>query len=136
MNALEWREGKVRFLDHRLLPGQEIWTTTDDPSVVIGAIQCSAIQGDTTICAAGAYAAVLAALRQRSPMSEHSIASLLNSIEAIEECSPATPGLVPLVERLRKTLLLYQSDRSFELAGALLKEAEVVSPEAGTRMRS
>lgn len=63
IEPLLWHDGVLRFLDQTRLPHEVAPVETDDPAVVIGAIQELAIRGAPLIGIAGAYAAVLSAQR-------------------------------------------------------------------------
>ncbi|MBI3787037.1 MAG: S-methyl-5-thioribose-1-phosphate isomerase [Ignavibacteriales bacterium] len=59
MRALEWRNGKVRFIDQTKLPLEECYIETDDEVIVAQAIKSLAIRGAPLIGIAAAYGFVL-----------------------------------------------------------------------------
>src|SRR5574337_653789 len=66
VRALEWEDGKVRFLDQTRLPSEERYVETDDPLVIGEAIKALAIRGAPLIGIAAAYAVALAAGKCRA----------------------------------------------------------------------
>ncbi|HLB01436.1 MAG TPA: S-methyl-5-thioribose-1-phosphate isomerase, partial [Bacteroidota bacterium] len=61
MVPIDWRDGKVRFLDQTRLPAEEITIETGDYHVVAGAIRTLRIRGAPLIGIAAGYAVALAA---------------------------------------------------------------------------
>ncbi|MDQ2870886.1 MAG: S-methyl-5-thioribose-1-phosphate isomerase, partial [Acidobacteriota bacterium] len=53
-----YREGRnLRMLDQRLLPGEEVWMTLEDPAAIARAIRDMAVRGAPAIGVAAAYGA-------------------------------------------------------------------------------
>ena len=61
MDTLHWKHDKLTFLDQTRLPGQIVYTTTEDWQDVRDAIRRLAVRGAPAIGVAAAYAVVLAA---------------------------------------------------------------------------
>ncbi len=61
LKSLEWKEGKVRFLDQTRLPVEEFYLETGDQNEIGKAIKCLSIRGAPLIGIAAAYAVALAA---------------------------------------------------------------------------
>lgn len=129
MRAVVWEDGSVRFLDQTQLPEREVWITTDDPSVLVGAMQCLAIRGAPLIGIAAAYGAVLAVHRLRDPLTDATIASLRRSLDAIAECRPTAVNLHAAIERMRMVLAYQTFGSRGELADAFLAEARAITHE-------
>jgi methylthioribose-1-phosphate isomerase len=100
IEPLEWHEHHLRFLDQTRLPHETAVVDTDDPSVVIGAIQELAIRGAPLIGIAGAYAAVLAAQRQIGRPWEH----VHVQWTAIAMARPTAVNLASAIDRMRRTV--------------------------------
>lgn len=60
MRSIEWKNGKVRFLDQSKLPAKVTYVETDDETVIAQAIKTLAIRGAPLIGIAAAYGFVLA----------------------------------------------------------------------------
>ena len=60
MNAVDWVDGKFRFIDQTLLPQQEGWVDTDDLTVVGEAIRTLRVRGAPAIGVAAAFGLLLA----------------------------------------------------------------------------
>lgn len=100
IEPLEWHDGRLRFLDQTRLPHETSTVDTDDPSVVIGAIQELAIRGAPLIGIAGAYAAVLAARRHI----DRSWEPVLLQWSAIAAARPTAVNLAWAIDRMRASV--------------------------------
>jgi methylthioribose-1-phosphate isomerase len=100
IEPLEWHERHLRFLDQTRLPHETAMVDTDDPSVVVGAIQELAIRGAPLIGIAGAYAAVLAAQRNVGRPWEQ----VQTQWEAIATARPTAVNLALAIDRMRRSV--------------------------------
>ena len=57
---LYWESGKLKLLDQRLLPGEEVWLELETPEQVAAAIRDMAVRGAPAIGAAAAFGMALA----------------------------------------------------------------------------
>ncbi len=122
MRPIEWREGKVRFLDQTLLPEEVRYVETDDPRTIAEAIKRLAIRGAPLIGIAAAYATALSALsiekndaRTRSRL--EGVMSLLASTR------PTAVNLFWALDRMKRVLHDHTTTSPEELRSALLAEA-------------
>lgn len=100
VEPITWMEGTVRFLDQTRLPHETIMIETDDPAVIIGAIQVLAIRGAPLIGIAGAYAAALSARRHLGrPWSQ-----VHDQWRAIAEARPTAVNLRWAVGRMQSAV--------------------------------
>ncbi len=97
---ITWREGGVVFLDQTRLPQDVVTVETDDPAVLIGAIQVLAIRGAPLIGIAGAYAAVLSAKRHVGKPWD----LVLRQWEAIAQARPTAVNLAWAIARMRQAV--------------------------------
>lgn len=61
IETIRWREGRVRILDQRRLPGTEAYIDIEDPAGLIRAVKTLAVRGAPALGIAGAYGVALAA---------------------------------------------------------------------------
>jgi methylthioribose-1-phosphate isomerase len=61
VKSIEWRDGRLKLLDQRKLPVEEVWRTYDSAAAVAGAIRDMVVRGAPAIGIAAAYGLVLAA---------------------------------------------------------------------------
>lgn len=100
IDPLQWHDGHVRFLDQTRLPHEVALVDTDDPAVVIGAIQELAIRGAPLIGIAGAYAAVLSAQRHTGRTWE----PVYLQWKAIASARPTAVNLAWAIDRMRRSV--------------------------------
>src|SRR6185503_4949853 len=61
LRTIEWRNGRVRLIDQRALPGRLVFLECRAVDELIDAIQTLAVRGAPALGAAGAYGVALAA---------------------------------------------------------------------------
>jgi methylthioribose-1-phosphate isomerase len=123
MKSLEWKDGKIRFLDQTKLPEVESFIDTDDPLVVIRAIKDLAIRGAPLIGIAAAYAVALAAYRARESEPTKTLSLLDKTINLLAGTRPTAVNLFWALERQRKVITSVDSGSGHELYERLLREA-------------
>jgi len=87
VKALEWREGVLRVLDQRQLPGREVWLALDSVAAVAEAIRNEAVRGATAIGIAAAYGLVLG-LRARLASCGDWRAALEEDVHLLRQARP------------------------------------------------
>ena len=123
MKSLEWRGGKVRFIDQTKLPADVRFVETDDENAVARAIKDLAIRGAPLIGIAAAYAVVLAANRLQEEQPARIHASLEKTLNMLAGTRPTAVNLFWALDRQRKVV---DQTRTADLEGVragLLKEA-------------
>src|SRR6185503_7211512 len=102
IKTIEWRDGRVRFLDQTLLPGEETFIETSDYRVVADAIRSLKIRGAPLIGIAAAYGAALAARHPPAGVSpdEH----LASAMECLAGTRPTAVNLFRALDRVRSAL--------------------------------
>jgi len=101
MRSIEWRDGKVRFLDQSLLPTQEVFVETDDEDVVARAIKSLALRGAPLIGIAAAYGFVLAFGRLKSPDAKTVAVCIERTTHLFVSTRPTAANLFWAVNRMR-----------------------------------
>jgi methylthioribose-1-phosphate isomerase len=123
MKSLEWKDGKIRFLDQTRLPSVESFIDTDDALVVVRAIKDLAIRGAPLIGIAAAYAVALAAHKARESDPARTLASLDKTINLLAGTRPTAINLFWALERQRKVIASVHSGSGHELYERLVREA-------------
>jgi len=129
VEPIEWRDGKVRFLDQTQLPAREITTETDDPLVIVEAIRTLAIRGAPLIGIAAAYAVALAAVPPVAAGKPPGTAAdrVRGAMELLAGTRPTAVNLFSALGRMKETL-----DRCAgpaEIAPRLLETARAIHAE-------
>lgn len=119
--ALEWREGRLVFIDQTLLPGSTEYVTTDDYRVVATAIKKLKVRGAPAIGVAAAFAVVLGA-REYAAAPDF-IAKVHAVIRELAATRPTAVNLFWALERQKKLLELHPSCPAPELLSLLETEA-------------
>jgi len=60
MKPVEWKDGKLRFLDQTKLPLEEVFIETNEVEVIAGAIRRLAVRGAPLIGITAAYGVAVA----------------------------------------------------------------------------
>jgi len=129
MKSIEWREGKIRFIDQTQLPAAEITIETDDVLVVADAIRTLRIRGAPLIGIAAAYGVALASVSPHSgeagdPGSRERIRS---AIDLLAGTRPTAVNLFAALDRMSS--VLDRCSDSAALGGLLLETARSIHDE-------
>jgi methylthioribose-1-phosphate isomerase len=121
---IEWRDGRVRYLDQTHLPNEEIVRETADWENVVSAIKRLAIRGAPLIGIAAAYAVVLAAMtfRQRREKLER-------AIQVIGNARPTAVNLSSAASRMLSVLPTGGAALPVDVPDLLLVEARRIHEE-------
>ena len=124
--TIEWRAGRVRFLDQTALPGAVRFIETSDPSTIAEAIRTLRVRGAPAIGIAAAYA--LAAAAWTGPDDPAALRRRL--AETAAQLRATRPTAVNLAWAIERTLRATQEASSAEaLRRAALAEAEAIHAE-------
>jgi len=130
MTSIEWRDGKVRFIDQTRLPGEEITIETDDAGVVAGAIRALRVRGAPLIGIAAAYGVALAALDAgkggESPGAVRARAAA--AISLLGSTRPTAVNLFSALDRMKRVLDAPAADPD-AIARDLVSEALAIHGE-------
>lgn len=119
VRAIEWRDGCLRLLDQRRLPGAEEYLDCQDCTSVADAIREMAVRGAPAIGIAAAYGVVLAA------NGNVGIERIRQAIELLGRARPTAVNLHWALARMWKVLAAETPD----LQAALLAEAQRIHRE-------
>jgi len=129
MRSIEWREGKVRFLDQSRLPSEECYVETDDEEVIAQAIRTLALRGAPLIGIAAAYGFALAFRTPTFSDSAFFHASLERVSNLFRSTRPTAVNLFWAVDRMRRTALDAATHSPRTLAERILTEAKAIHGE-------
>ncbi|MBI4429560.1 MAG: S-methyl-5-thioribose-1-phosphate isomerase [Ignavibacteriales bacterium] len=128
ITPLEWRGGRIRFLDQTKLPTEETYVETDDPEVVADAIRQLAIRGAPLIGIAAAYGVALSASKLQTG-SSNLASALQRTLDMFASTRPTAVNLFWALNR-QKRILENKADHSPEvIARSLLAEALKIHEE-------
>ena len=129
MNALEWKEGKIRFLDQTRLPASEVYEVTDDENRIGSAIKTLSIRGAPLIGIAAAYAVALAA-NKCSAATPSEISAYFDKVtNVLAGTRPTAVNLFWALERQRKIVEGKKASGLAAVRSALLTEAKAIHQE-------
>ena len=129
---LEWRQGKLRFIDQTRLPLEERYIETDDETIVARAIRNLEIRGAPLIGIAAAYAVVLAANRIPANRTSESAVVLDKAINTLAGTRPTAVNLFWALDRQRAVVARTKLDGIEILRTELLNEALRIHDEDRT----
>ncbi len=132
LTSIGWFNGKVRYIDQRLLPIRHVVIETDDWENIAEAIRTLAVRGAPLIGISAAYAVVLAArLYADSPDFRGRIS---NAIEALRATRPTAVNLFWALNRM--DVLINHIPGNDQVLVELLKEAEHIHRDDNQRCRA
>ena len=124
--TIEWRAGRVRFLDQTALPGEVRFVETNDPGTIAEAIRTLRVRGAPAIGITAAYA--LAAAAWMGP--DDPAALRLRLAETAAQLRATRPTAVNLAWAIERTLRATQEASTAEaLRRSALAEAEAIHAE-------
>lgn len=129
VRALEWEDGKVRFLDQTRLPSEERYVETDDPLVIGEAIKTLAIRGAPLIGIAAAYAVALAAGKCRATTPPDITSYYDKVINLLAGTRPTAVNLFWALNRQSKIVAQYAHGSHQDLHQSILREARAIQEE-------
>ena len=136
VRSIEWHDGKVRFLDQSQLPAKEIYTETNDETVVAQAIKSLALRGAPLIGIAAGYGFVLAFGRLK-PVDARSITTCIErTTHLFTSTRPTAVNLFWAVNRMRQTAIDSAGKSMEEIHADLLTEAIAIHTEDEERCRA
>jgi methylthioribose-1-phosphate isomerase len=125
--ALEWREGRLTFIDQTLLPNETRYVTTDDYRVVADAIRKLKIRGAPAIGVAAAFGVVLGAIEfENAPDLPEQVKRVIAELAATR---PTAVNLFWALKRQQSVLELSSGFSNAELRAVLEEEACRIAAE-------
>jgi methylthioribose-1-phosphate isomerase len=136
MNAVEWTDGKVRFIDQTRLPREEVYVETADYRIVGEAIKTLAIRGAPAIGVAAAFGVLLAAEAGEYTTPGELLAGVKAAAEYLASTRPTAVNLFTALRRMDRALQGAGAASVFELLVRLRVEAMVIYREDVESCRS
>jgi len=128
IRAVLWEDDKLKLLDQRLLPQQEIYLEYDDPRAVADAIADMVVRGAPAIGISAAYGVVLALKRRLAEGGDNLVKGLEADFGYLADARPTAVNLAWALERMGKVLFDLPEDIEDPLA-AMLAEARAIHEE-------
>ena len=130
-----WDDNKVRLLDQRLLPQQEIYLETTDYHDVIEAIRTLAIRGAPAIGVAAAMGAALGALALTTEDPQEFQSQFKDICREIAAARPTAVNLFWALDRVQKVAQEHAAAKVSDLKARLVTEAQIMLKEDDTTNR-
>jgi eIF-2B alpha/beta/delta-like uncharacterized protein len=122
VKAVEWVNGRVKWLNTNLLPHQEVYEESNDYESVARAIESMEIRGAPAIGVAAALAVAATVANASSERVEELKSIALKAIERLSRTRPTAYNLFWALERIKRVALLHYDDvESFR--NAIIREA-------------
>jgi methylthioribose-1-phosphate isomerase len=130
-----WEDNKVRLLDQRLLPQNEIYLETTNYRDVIEAIRTLAIRGAPAIGVAAAMGAALGALALRTEDPQEFQGQFKEICREIALARPTAVNLFWALDRVQKVVQEHATAPVADLKARLVAEAQIMLKEDDTTNR-
>jgi methylthioribose-1-phosphate isomerase len=127
IRAVLWEEDKLKLLDQRLLPQQEVYLEYDDPVAVAGAIRDMVVRGAPAIGITAAYGVVLAVRKRLAEDRTDFLQKLEQDFGHLADARPTAVNLAWALERMGK--VLFDLPEGSEPVAAMLAEARAIHEE-------
>lgn len=102
MYAIEWMDGKVRFLDQTKLPLEEVYVETSDVQVIADAIKRLAVRGAPLIGVAAAYGVALAVQTMVDTNKSEFSSAIEKAVSLLAATRPTAINLFWALNRMQK----------------------------------
>ncbi len=128
IRAVLWEEDKLKLLDQRLLPQQEVYLEYNDPLAVAGAIRDMVVRGAPAIGITAAYGVVLAMRKRLAEGGENFLQKLEQDFGHLADARPTAVNLAWALERMGKVLFNMPED-TVDPVAVMLAEAKAIHEE-------
>lgn len=128
VKAIEWLDGRVRWLNTLKIPWEEEYIETEDYERLAQAIEAMEIRGAPAIGVAAAFGVALAAVHSKSNDVETLKLELLKAIERFSKTRPTAVNLFWALDRMRAVVLRTYGDVD-GLRASVVKEALTIYEE-------
>lgn len=129
MRTVYWQDGKVKMIDQRLLPGEEVIAEFPTVPEVARSIKEMYVRGAPAIGATAAYGMALAAQNSPATTRECLLHDLRQAKEILDAARPTAVNLSWATHRLLDLAEFTILDNVDDLRSALLAEAEALAAE-------
>ncbi len=129
MTAVDWLDGKVRFIDQTQLPLKELYVETDDYRVIGDAIRRLQIRGAPAIGVAAAFGLLLAVAASPASTSDDLVRDFDRAFDILSRTRPTAVNLFTALNRMRRVLQDARSSGARGMRQALGAEARAIQEE-------
>jgi len=127
IRAVIWEEGKLKLLDQRLLPHEQVYLEYEEAESVAGAIKQMVVRGAPAIGVTAAYAVVLAARHRFAQHPTGWRAAMERDFSVLAHSRPTAVNLFWALERMGRKL--FELQEGLDPEPALLAEAVAIHEE-------
>ncbi|MBP7056232.1 MAG: S-methyl-5-thioribose-1-phosphate isomerase [Candidatus Omnitrophica bacterium] len=127
--TIDWKDGKIRYIDQRLLPGEVKFVSCSDIRKLWAAIKTLAIRGAPAIGIAGALGVVLASRSSKAKNFEAFYKDLVSDIRYLASSRPTAVNLFWALKRMERVASRNSSKPLDEIKAIILKEALAIIEE-------
>jgi methylthioribose-1-phosphate isomerase len=127
IRAVLWEDDKLKLLDQRLLPAQEVYNEYEDSAAVAQAITDMVVRGAPAIGITAAYGVVLAVRKRLAEGSKDIVVQLERDFMVLADARPTAVNLAWALERMGKVLFDLPEDA--DVVAEMLAEAKAIHEE-------
>ncbi len=128
IRAVLWEDDKLKLLDQRLLPQQEVYLEFDEPRAVAAAIRDMVVRGAPAIGITAAYGVVLALHRRLAEGGEGVMHKLEQDFGHLADARPTAVNLAWALERMGR-VLFDLPEETVDPVAVMLAEARAIHEE-------
>ncbi len=129
--SIDWKAGRIRFIDQRLLPGKLKIVETDDWRVIAAAIKGLGLRGAPLIGVAAALAVAATAVKFRTSNPQRKV---LSAIDGLYATRPTAVNLSWSLERMREVAT--QATEEEDFVETVVKDARKILKDDRARCRA
>lgn len=129
MYAIEWMDGKVRFLDQTKLPLEEVYVETSDVHVIADAIKRLALRGAPLIGVAAAYGVALAVQTVDNTNKSEFSSAIEKAVSLLAATRPTAVNLFWALNRMKQTDTIHAESSVSLRKESLVDEARKIHNE-------
>ena len=127
IRAVLWEDDKLKLLDQRLLPQQEVYLEYDEPLAVASAIRDMVVRGAPAIGITAAYGVVLAVRKRLAEDRTDFLQKLEQDFGHLADARPTAVNLAWALERMGK--VLFDLPEGSDPVAVMLAEARAIHEE-------
>ncbi len=127
--TIDWKNGKIRYIDQRLLPAKVKFVSCSDIRQLWAAIKTLAIRGAPAIGIAGALGVVLASRRSKGKNFDAFYKDLVSDIRYLASSRPTAVNLFWALKRMERLASRNSSKPLGAIKAIILKEALAIIEE-------
>jgi methylthioribose-1-phosphate isomerase len=131
--AIEWVDGRLRILDQRKLPEEQVFVNLDNYPDVVAAIKEMKVRGAPAIGVAAAYGIALGASGVKTASKDDFLGQLDRIMQTFAASRPTAVNLFQAIGRMKKAA---EGDGVVEMKKSLINEAKRIHEEEMTATKA